>query len=134
MDRRTFLTTCLIALGGAVGGLARYGVDLMLAWHPPQFPWATFWVNILGCIGIGAFLVWALEGPATPWWLRPFVAIGVIGGFTTFSAFAAENVLLADDGALATAGLYTAAMLTTGLIAVWMSATLTRRLLLPHGA
>jgi CrcB protein len=84
-------------------------------------------------LAIGLLLVWVTEGPPTPWWLRPLLAVGAIGGFTTFSALAIEAVLLSDESAVTTAGLYVGFTVVLGLLAVWLSATLTRRLLLSRG-
>ena len=134
VNGRDLATTGLVAVGGAAGALARYGADLIWPWEAPQFPWATLSVNVLGCALIGAFLVWTLEGPTTSWWLRPLVAVGVIGGFTTFSAFAVEALLMTDDGAVGQASLYVGISVVAGLIAVWMSATLTRRLIRVDGS
>jgi len=133
VDRRDLFTAGLISLGGVLGALTRYGADQLWPWHPPAFPWTTAAINVVGCLAIGLLLVWVLEGPPTPWWLRPLVAVGAIGGFTTFSAFAIEAVLLSDEGAVASAGLYVALTVVLGLIAVWLSVTLARRVLLPRG-
>ncbi len=133
MDRRDLVTAGLIGLGGALGALTRYGADLVWPWQPPAFPLATATVNVTGCIAIGLLLVWVLEGPPTPWWVRPLVAVGLIGGFTTFSAFAIEAVLLSHDGAVTSAALYIGLTVVLGLIAVWLSATLARRLVQPRG-
>ncbi len=120
-------TVAVVALGGALGGLARYAIDQLVPWQPTQIPWATLTVNILGCAAIGVLLVLLTEGPSTRWWLRPLLAVGLLGGFTTFSALAVEVVQLADHGALVRAGGYVLVSLVVGLLAVWLSTSLTRR-------
>lgn len=130
MTRREFATAGLIAIGGAAGALARYGLDLSWPRSITQFPLATWLVNVTGCLAIGALLVLLLEGPLNAWWLRPLLAVGLLGGFTTFSAFAGDSVQLLDAGAIATAVGYIVLSLVVGLFAVWISATMTRRLLL----
>ena len=130
MTRREFATACLVAIGGAAGALVRYGLDLTWRWSVPEFPLATWLVNVSGCLVIGCLLVLLLEGPLTAWWLRPLLAVGLLGGFTTFSAFAGESVQLIDARAIATAATYIITSLVVGLFAVWISATMTRRLLL----
>ena len=130
MTRREFATAGLVAVGGAVGALARYGLDLTWRWSVPEFPLATWLVNVAGCLAIGALLVLLLEGPLNVWWLRPLLAVGLLGGFTTFSALAGESVQLIDADAVATAVAYIVASLVVGLFAVWISATMTRRLLI----
>ena len=108
----------VIAVGGAVGALARRG--LMLAFgdrEPGAWPWATFTENVLGCLVIGiAATVLPMERGV--WWHRPLLITGVLGGFTTFSAYAVETGALLDEGAPAVAGLYLAGTVVAGLVAV----------------
>lgn len=124
---RDAATAAVVALGGILGALARYAVDLVLPWSSPGFPWATLTVNVIGCALIGVVLVVLSEGPPPAWWLRPFLAVGLIGGFTTFSAFAVETLQLLDDDAVTRAALYVALSLTAGMVAVWFAAMTTRR-------
>jgi fluoride exporter len=77
-----------VALGGAIGASARYGVSLLaLAWLGAAFPWATLVVNVAGSLGIGLLAGHGIAGPARLFWVT-----GVLGGFTTFSAFSLEAV------------------------------------------
>ena len=120
----------VIALGGGIGATARYAASLGWPAAPDGFPWATFWVNVVGCAVIGVFLVAVTEGrPAHPL-LRPFFGTGVLGGFTTFSTYAVDIQRLVEDGRPGTAAAYLAATLCAALAAVWLAATGTRRLLL----
>lgn len=103
-----------VALGGAVGAVARYLLGSYFGtWLGHGIPWPTLTVNIVGSFALGVFvvlsaLVWSPSAP-----LRAFIAVGALGGFTTFSAFSLEVVLLAERGRLETAALY--AVASTGL-------------------
>jgi CrcB protein len=108
----------LAALGGALGALARWAVTTALPHTPGAWPWATLVVNLTGCLAIGALLAVLLARfPSSPW-LRPFLAVGVLGGYTTYSTFAVDVVQLArsDRGLLAVA--YVLASVLGGLFAV----------------
>jgi CrcB protein len=112
----------LVALGGALGSAARYGLGL--AWPTPEhgFPWATFVINVVGCLAIGV-LYGVDRRPA----VRLFAGTGVLGGFTTFSAYAvqADGLWRADRPEIAIA--YVAGTVAAALAAAWLGATLIRR-------
>ena len=121
----------LAALGGVLGALARWGVARAL--HSPAggWPWATLLVNVTGCALIGLLLaVLPARFPTSPW-LRPFLATGVLGGYTTFSTFAVDAVRLADGGAPGRALGYVLASVLGGLGAVVAGLTAGRALLRP---
>jgi CrcB protein len=110
-------TIAVVAAGGALGALARYG--LLLAWptRPGAFPWGTFVVNVSGCLAIGVLMVLVTEPrPAHPL-VRPFLGTGVLGGFTTFSAYAEEVRALLRPEWMVTAVLYLAGTLLAALAA-----------------
>jgi len=88
----------VIAMGGMVGASARYGIARWLPARPDGFPWATFWTNALGSLLLGLLLVVLIERFASARLLRPFVATGVIGAFTTMSTYQVETALLLRDG------------------------------------
>jgi CrcB protein len=95
----------MVAVGGALGAMMRYGVSAYFG-ASAVFPWATFGINIAGSFAIG--LLWGGFGH-TEWfhqWGRVLLVVGVLGGFTTFSAFSLEVLHLADDGRLLGAALY----------------------------
>jgi CrcB protein len=106
------------ALGGALGALARWGVRVALPSSPGSWPWATLLVNLTGCLLIGVLLAVLLARFPTSPWLRPFLATGVLGGYTTYSAFAVEVVQLIDAGALGMAAAYVVASVLGGVLAV----------------
>ncbi|TDD18270.1 CrcB family protein [Kribbella turkmenica] len=79
----------VVALGGIVGSLGRYGLAEAFPHGPAEFPWATFATNVLGCFAIGVLL--ARLTPRSHPLLRPFLGTGILGGFTTFSTFAVDS-------------------------------------------
>lgn len=116
----------VVALGGAIGALARYAVEVALPWQSSGWPWAVFIVNILGCLAIGlATGVLAdarARGAAVPQWWRPLVVTGFLGGFTTFSTYILEVVVLIESGTREAALLaltYLFASVLLGVFAVW---------------
>ena len=110
----------LVALGGALGSVGRFAVGTWMARAAGSgFPWGTLTVNLAGSFAAGLLLVWLdARGDAAQWW-RVFVMVGVIGGFTTWSAFAAEAFLLGRGSAPGWAGIYVLASLVGGLLLVW---------------
>ena len=112
----------LAALGGVLGALARWGVGTALPVSPGSWPWATLLVNLTGCFLIGALLAALAARPPEPAWVRPFAGVGVLGGYTTYSAFAVEVVGLGKDGAVATAAGYVLASVLGGVVAVALGA------------
>ena len=84
----------VIAIGGGLGALARYGLSGLVQGRGAAFPWGTLAVNAIGCLLIGALF----ERVAAD--ARAFVVVGVLGGFTTFSAFGHETVELLRGGQL----------------------------------
>lgn len=119
-----------ISLGGAVGAAARYAVTSEAAGqHRDGTVLATLAVNMLGCTLIGVLAVLAVElWPQVPL-LRPALGTGVLGGFTTFSAYALDVEALARDGRLGVAVAYLVATPALALVGVWVGTHLTRRLL-----
>lgn len=108
----------LVAVGGAIGAAARYGISLWLVRPDVQgFPWSTFTVNIIGCFAIGVLWAWSARTPLDPR-LVAFLFVGVIGSFTTFSTFGLDAVVLVRSGALATAGVYVILSNVVGIGAV----------------
>ncbi|MGW8487855.1 fluoride efflux transporter FluC [Streptomyces sp. NPDC055886] len=115
-----------VAAGGALGALARYGA-LVLWPGGGGFPWTVFVVNVSGCALIGALMVLTVErGRVTHPLVRPFLGVGVLGGFTTFSTYAAgvSDLLVRQEAPTAMA--YAAVTAAAALGAVWAAAVATR--------
>ena len=94
------MTWLLVALGGAVGSVLRYGVGrIAVAYLGPSTVMGTFVVNITGSLVLGLLVGLALERTALPLHLRSLLAIGFLGGFTTFSTLSLETVRLIDKNA-----------------------------------
>ncbi|PZF99571.1 fluoride efflux transporter CrcB [Micromonospora deserti] len=118
-----------VAAGGALGALARAGLQHAFPSAPAAFPWATFGVNLSGCLLIGALMaLLARHGSGRPL-LRPFLGVGVLGGYTTFSTYAVDAHQALVAGAPGTALAYLGATVAGALAAVWLGDALTGRLL-----
>jgi len=108
-----------VLLGGGIGALARF---LLATWFatPDRFPWVTLFINIAGSLGIG--LLWGL-GQQQAWfeqWGRYLLLTGLLGGFTTFSAFSLETVGLIEAGRLLPALGYALASVVVCVGAAWL--------------
>lgn len=115
-----------IAAGGALGALARHGAGLALPSAPGSFPLATFLVNVAGCLLIGVLIVAVTEvGTAHPL-VRPFLATGFLGGFTTFSTYATDAHELVRAGRPATAAAYIVGTVAVAVAATWLGIGLAR--------
>lgn len=118
----------LVAAGGALGSIGRYVVGrLMGPQADSSFPWHTFAVNVSGAFVIGLLIVTAARQGWPGWW-RPLVAVGVLGGYTTFSTFSLESVELVLHGRALTAVTYSAGSLVAGLLACALGIALGRSL------
>jgi CrcB protein len=106
-----------VAAGGALGSLARYGVGELVPRSPGGVPVATLLVNVVGSAGLGALMAFVEHGRVARL-LRPFLGVGVFGGFTTASTFAVEAVELMRQGEVAVAGGYVVGSLAGSLVAV----------------
>ncbi len=113
-------TLVFVALGGAIGAALRYLVGLAVA-----FPLGTLAVNVAGSFVIGVLAV-LLLGPKGPSAAAPFLITGVLGGFTTFSAFSLDTARLVQDGRIGTAGSYVAASVGLSLLACFAGLWLAR--------
>ncbi|CAD5967680.1 FluC/FEX family fluoride channel [Streptomyces cyaneofuscatus] len=119
-----------VAAGGALGAVARYGALVLWPVAGGGFPWTVFAVNVSGCALIGVLMVLTVErGRVTHPLVRPFLGVGVLGGFTTFSTYAADVSGLLVRQELLTAVAYMAATVVAALAAVWAGAVVTRRLI-----
>jgi CrcB protein len=116
-----------IAVGGALGACARYGIGLAFPAFPTGFPWATFWVNVSGCFLIGVLMVLVTDVWTNQRLIRPFLGVGVLGGYTTFSTYVVDIQRLVNNGAAGVALLYLAATLFAAVIATTAGIGFTRR-------
>jgi len=117
----------VIALGGGLGALARYGLAVALPTPPGHFPWATFVTNVAGCFLIGVLMVLVTEVWAAHRLVRPFLGVGFLGGFTTFSTYAVEIHGLLRPGTVGVAFAYLAGTLVCAMLAVLAGVLATRR-------
>jgi CrcB protein len=117
-----------IALGSAFGGVLRYLAGAAVhAWLARTFPWGTLGVNVVGSIAIGfAWVLLAARGQDAEL-ARAFVIVGLLGGFTTFSSFSMETVLLAEQHGYARAGAYVVASVVLCLAGAWAGAGVGRQ-------
>jgi CrcB protein len=119
----------LLLLGGGLGAVGRFAIAL---WVDERcgvaFPWGTLAVNVAGCFGIGVVATLADEHTLVSPGLRLFLVTGLLGGFTTFSAFGMETWQLVEDGRALAALANAAASLTAGLAAVVAGVAITRQL------
>ena len=121
-----------IAVGGALGTLARYGVERALVAAPNGFPWATFTVNVTGSFLLGLIVTLVVERWPPTRFVRPFAAIGFCGGFTTFSTMMVEADQLGRHGRAGTAAVYLVASLVAGVAAAALGMAAARGRLLPR--
>jgi CrcB protein len=110
-----------IALGGALGSVARFAsTEWAQSRWPSTFPWGTLLVNVLGSLIIGMLAAMTESGRwPLPTTVRQFLMIGVLGGYTTFSSFSLQTLLLLRSGAALTAGLNVLASVMLCLLAAW---------------
>ena len=109
-----------------MGALGRYALAGAWPHQPGHFPWATFVTNVSGCFLIGILMVLITEVWAAHRLLRPFLGVGVLGGFTTFSTYTGDVQQMVAAGAARAALLYLAGTLIAALAAVYAGLTLTR--------
>lgn len=117
-----------IAAGGMLGASARYALAQWLTLSPGRFPWATFWTNVAGSFLLGVVLVVLLERLPPSRYVRPFLATGVLGAFTTMSGYQVEIALLVKDGHALTGLAYGVGSLVAGLVLAYAGTVAGRRL------
>jgi fluoride exporter len=109
-----------VAVGGALGALARYGIDEWIGRRAGPFPWGIFVVNISGAFLIG-LLVEVMEPRFEDVaWLRTAVITGFLGAYTTFSTLSLDTYRLLDEGHIASALMNSVGSLALGVVAVWL--------------
>lgn len=119
----------LVMGGGAMGSLARYLTGRLAGQMVPgaHWPWGTFAVNMIGGLAMGLLAGWLARGDAVPGEpVRLFVGVGLLGGFTTFSAFSLETMLMIERGQAILATGYVAASVAGAVVAVALGLHLMR--------
>ncbi|MDR2424397.1 MAG: fluoride efflux transporter CrcB [Prevotellaceae bacterium] len=115
----------LVGIGGGAGSIFRYLASILAGRQAGGFPWATFLVNISGCLLIGLFAGLAARCDVIGADFKMLFVTGFCGGYTTFSTFSAENLKLLNGGNWGVAAIYIVASLVVGLLAVcvgnWLS-------------
>lgn len=125
---KNMLPFALVGIGGGIGAMIRYGVSLLIGrlW-PSDFPLATLLINITGSLAMGLLIGWMAK--ASPQWgteIRLFVAVGIFGGYTTFSSFSLDTITLIERGQAFPAALYMLVSVAVSLIGLYLGLLLTR--------
>jgi CrcB protein len=117
-----------VAVGGGVGAFLRFAVGAWVVHHHPaaKVPWATLAVNWLGCLLIGLIYGWVEGRTMLGVSMRYFLVTGLLGGFTTFSAFGVETLYLFKRGESLMAWSYILASVTGGLVLAWLGERILR--------
>ena len=120
----------VVGLGGFFGCIARYltGVVVLRLFDPPVFPYATLIVNVVGCLLIGLLGGLAEDTRLISPEMQLFLIVGLLGGFTTYSAFGYQTWTLARDGQMLLAVLNVSAHIILGLGAVWLGALIAKQI------
>ncbi|MDB5528642.1 MAG: crcB [Devosia sp.] len=120
----------LVGVGGGIGAMARYGASVLVGrvW-PSGFPLATLLINIVGSLAMGLLIGWLAK--AMPSWAaegRLFLAVGVLGGFTTFSSFSLDTIALIERGEIGQAGTYVVLSVVVSVVCLYLGLLMTRGL------
>lgn len=126
--RRRAPVVAAVAAGGVLGAEARYALTLLQR-DAAAFPWATFVINVVGCVSIGVLMIVLLDLTSPHRLARPFLGVGVLGGFTTFSTYAVDIQTMLVDGRSLAALTYLALTPVAALAGVWAGAAATRVLI-----
>jgi CrcB protein len=117
----------LVALGGGLGAAARFGVSLAVPARADAWPLATFLINVSGSLAIGILAGWlSTRGESGEQW-RLFLGVGVLGGFTTFSAYSLETLRMIERNDWLGASTYSIGSVLAGLVAVAIGMGLAKR-------
>ena len=116
-----------VFVGGALGTLARAGLETFAPSDPGRWPWPTFTVNIVGAFLLGYFVTRLLERLPVSSYRRPLLGTGICGGLTTFSTMQVETVKMLEHQHYVLAVGYTVVSIAAGLLAVYIASQLVRR-------
>ena len=123
------LASLYVALGGAIGAAGRYQLGRAIAQFTAlnnAFPWATLAVNVIGCVAMGLLAGWLAKNDGNTESLRLLLGVGLLGGFTTFSAFSLEMMQLIQRGSAGLAISYAGISVLAGLAALYLGLVITR--------
>jgi fluoride exporter len=115
-----------IAVAGAFGALARYGLEGLISRRAALFPWGTFVVNVTGALVLGFVFTLLTDRLTVAPWIRSTIAIGFLGAYTTFSTFSYETFRMAEDRAYGLAAANAFGSLAAGLLAVYVGVVAAR--------
>lgn len=119
-----------VALGAALGGVARYYLASAIQQRVgPTFPWGTLVINVSGSLLLGVLMRYALATPTVSAEVRAFLTTGFCGGYTTFSTYSYETATLLEDGQYTRAGTYALASVVLALVATFAGFMLARELI-----
>ena len=113
----------LVMSGGAIGAAQRFGLSRALPVSASRWPWPTFVVNVVGGLCMGVLAIWLLRGDSSAEPLRLFLGVGVLGGFTTFSAFTFEMAQMVQRGQTGMAAIYATLSVLLALGAIFAGMT-----------
>lgn len=116
----------VVGAGGSVGAAARWAVGTAMPTAAGHFPWSTFVINVTGSALLGVLMVLVVDVWPPRRYVRPFLGVGVLGGYTTFSTYALETRGLLEGGHAPLAAAYLVGSLLAGLLAVWLAVMTTR--------
>jgi fluoride exporter len=116
-----FRTILIVGIGGFIGSVLRYLGQLAAGKiFSPSFPMGTFLINILGCFFIGIVFAMSEKGNLLTAEMRLFLAVGFCGGFTTFSTFASDNLMMLKDNSVGLLLLNVLGSVVLGILAVYL--------------
>jgi len=110
----------LVGLGGFLGSISRYSIYILEERFNTQFPWATLFVNVVGCLLAGLLIGWTSKNLSEYRQVLLFSSIGFLGAFTTFSAFSVQTLQLIRANQSLLAGTNIIISLSLGLLSVWI--------------
>lgn len=128
LRRGTASLLATIAAGGVIGATTRYALSMAWPHQPGEFPWATFVTNVSGCLLIGVLMVLITEAWTAHRLIRPFLGVGMLGGYTTFSTYAVDIQQAVAAGHPRVALLYLAGTLAAALAAIYAGIIIARLL------
>jgi fluoride exporter len=117
----------LVMAGGGIGAVLRFQLGRMLVSTPPAWPWGTFVANVLGGFAMGVLAAWLMRAGEAGETMRLLIGVGLLGGFTTFSAFSLDMI---ESGAVGLALVYALASVALALLALFAGMTVTRMVLI----